>query len=82
MPLFKNAVDGRTINVSGTDVEARYAADTMWTLVTEPDLPEGEPDDSWKNDQIKAWAAAHDVDLGGATNKGDMLAAIAASTEN
>jgi hypothetical protein len=40
------------------------------------------PDQSWKNDDIKAWADAHEVDLGDATKKADMLAAIqAADTE-
>jgi hypothetical protein len=34
------------------------------------------PDDSWKNADIKAWAEAHGVDLGDATKKADMLAAI------
>lgn len=44
--------------------------------------PQGEPDESWKNDEIKAWAEAQGVDLGGATKKADMLAAIqAADTE-
>ena len=43
---------------------------------------EGVPNDSWKNDEIKTWAEAHGVDLGGATKKADMLAAIqAADTE-
>lgn len=42
----------------------------------------GAPEKSWKNDEIKAWAEAHEVDLGGATKKADMLAAIqAADTE-
>lgn len=40
------------------------------------------PDSGWKNDEIKTWAEAHGVDLGGATKKADMLAAIqAADTE-
>lgn len=34
------------------------------------------PDDSWKNADIVAWAQEHEVDLGGATKKADMLAAI------
>jgi hypothetical protein len=34
------------------------------------------PDDSWKNADIKGWAEAHKVDLGDATKKADMLAAI------
>lgn len=46
------------------------------SAVAEPELPEGEPDESWKNDQIKEWAEAHNVDLAGATKKDDMLAVI------
>lgn len=43
---------------------------------------ESVPDESWKNDEIRTWAEAHGVDLGGATKKADMLAAIqAADTE-
>lgn len=40
------------------------------------------PDEGWKNADIQSWAEAHEVDLGGATKKADMLAAIqAADTE-
>lgn len=40
------------------------------------------PTEKWANPDIKAWAEAHGVDLGGATKKADMLAAIqAAGTE-
>jgi hypothetical protein len=43
-----------------------------------PEEPEKSsfPDSSWKNDEIKAWAESHEVDLGDATKKADMLAAI------
>jgi len=34
------------------------------------------PDESWTNADIKEWANAHEVDLGDATKKADMLAAI------
>jgi hypothetical protein len=45
-------------------------------------LEEDAPNESWKNDEIKTWAETHGVDLGGATKKADMLAAIqAADTE-
>lgn len=46
---------------------------------TEPEYPEGEPVEAWKGDQLKAYARDHKVDLGGATNKADMVAAIAAA---
>jgi hypothetical protein len=51
--------------------------------VSEPEevapLREGSPDGTWKNEEIKAWAEAHEVDLGGATKKADMLAAVQAT---
>lgn len=37
------------------------------------------PTSEWKNADIRAWADAHDVDLGDATKKADMLAAIGAA---
>lgn len=40
-----------------------------------------DPDDSWKVADIKEWAAAHEVDLGDATKKADLLAAIQAHKE-
>lgn len=45
----------------------------------EPEFPETEPSESWKGEQLKAYAKANEIDLGGATNKADMVAAIAAS---
>lgn len=42
---------------------------------------EDAPTSDWKNAEIVEWAQAHDVDLGEATKKADMLAAIQASTE-
>lgn len=48
----------------------------------DPDQEAGdEPDESWKNADIAAWAEDHEVDLAGATKKADMLAAIAASNK-
>lgn len=54
----------------------------------EPEVPAEEPadeaevpDDSWTNADIRAWAEDNKVDLGGATKKADMLAAITAGTE-
>jgi hypothetical protein len=47
----------------------------------EPPEPEKEtfPDDTWKNADIKEWANTHGVDLGDATKKADMLAAISSA---
>lgn len=66
MPQYVNAADGRTMNVSGADIEAQYAADTMWTLVTEkpaPEVPEGDPTAEWTVAQLTAWAADNGVEV-------------------
>ncbi|QNL30140.1 hypothetical protein SEA_MARIOKART_13 [Gordonia phage Mariokart] len=39
-------------------------------------LPEGEPNEDWKFDQLKAYAADHDVDTDGMRSKAEVLAAI------
>jgi hypothetical protein len=44
-------------------------------------VPDDTPTSDWKNADIEAWAKDHDVELGGATTKADMLAAIAAANE-
>lgn len=44
-----------------------------------PILFEATPASDWKNADIKAWAEDHAIDLGSATTKADMLAAIAAT---
>lgn len=43
--------------------------------------PEGAPDESWKVAQLKAHAAASGIDLGDATVKADILAAIVAAKD-
>ena len=48
-------------------------------VVVEPAFPDGKPDESWKVDQLRAFAREHDVDLKGATKKADILAALAAA---
>ncbi|QGH80024.1 hypothetical protein SEA_NHAGOS_13 [Gordonia phage NHagos] len=40
------------------------------------DYPDGEPDDTWKFDQLKAYAGDHGVDIDGLRSKADVLAAI------
>jgi hypothetical protein len=45
------------------------------------DEPEPTPTSDWKNADIKDWAAAHDVDLGEATTKADMLDVIASTNK-
>lgn len=66
MPLYKNIEDGRKINVSGADIEAQYARDTKWSLVTEKaatGMPDGDPAESWTVAQLTAWAGDNGVDV-------------------
>ena len=42
-------------------------------------IPAGEPDDSWKSAELKAYAAAHDIALGKATRKADILEVLHAA---
>ena len=42
----------------------------------EPEFPEGTPDDSWTVKQMRAYAAHNSIDLGSATSKPDVLAAV------
>lgn len=45
------------------------------------EIPEGDPAESWTNDQLKAYAAKHEIDLGDASKKAEYLAVIAAAAE-
>lgn len=69
----------RTGYIVPVEVAERYGA--MVRGETEPveqsTDAEGEPDDTWKNADIEKYAGDHGIDLGGATKKADMLAAIA-----
>lgn len=71
---------GQTVTVPA-ETEAYYL-DKGWTRAgTKPDEPTPEsvtPDKSWKNEDLVTYAAEHSIDLGGATKKDDLLAAIAA----
>ena len=77
----------------GDDVPADVAAEITnpkaWVGGKVPDLgsedtggtvPDGEPSESWKNAQLKAYAAEHGIDLGDASTKAEYLAAIVAAT--
>lgn len=44
-----------------------------------PAFPDGDPAESWKADQLRAYAAKHNVEVKGATTKAEILAAIVAA---
>lgn len=48
------------------------------TVSVEPEpVPDTGPGESWTNAQIRDYAEEHNIDLGGATVKADMLVALA-----
>jgi hypothetical protein len=69
---------GQTLHVFGPDDEV--PAD-LAKLITNPKVwaetdAEGEPSEAWTVAQLKAYADEHSIDLGDATKKADILAAI------
>lgn len=40
------------------------------------DIPDGKPEEKWTVDQLKAYAEKHELDLGSAKNKGEILKAV------
>ncbi len=49
---------------------------------SEVSLPEGDPADSWTVPQLKLYAEQNSIDIAGAKNKPEVLAAIAAAKGN
>lgn len=61
---IKRLLEGEFIESDGVEDEA-------------DSLPDGDPSDEWTVKQLRAYAKAFDVDLGKATSKPDILAALA-----
>lgn len=80
MPRLVNKATGAVVNVS--DEKAKQLG-TGWAS---PDGKAAErsetPDKTWKVDELKAYAAEHEIDLGEATKKDEIIAAISASEES
>lgn len=71
--LTKNA---RQVTVPETEVE--YYLAQGWQNPNGPTaapaaFPAGEPSGSWKAGELKAYASAHGIDLGGMSKKSDIL---------
>ncbi|MFI6368703.1 hypothetical protein ACIBG0_38980 [Nocardia sp. NPDC050630] len=61
----------------GDDVPADVAKRITNPDAWEPESDNGEPSESWTVADLKAYAELHEIDLGDATKKADILAAIA-----
>lgn len=56
----------------------RHGYDVIYAPVQAVEIPEGEPSTDWKGDQLKAYAEKHEVDLGSAKTKPEIVAALEA----
>lgn len=79
MPRLKSTVTGVVVTV-GDDVAA--VLDSEWVSADATERSEV-PDKSWKVADLKSFATEHDpvIDLGDATKKEEILAAITAALE-
>lgn len=88
MPLYQHA-DGRTVNVSGDEAIKIFANDPAYQLVDEsqivettgpdPDGTKPKPLDKMKFDELKAYAAEHEIDLGDVKSKAGAVELIEAA---
>lgn len=61
---------------------AEAAAGTPANADGAEEIPEGDPTESWTGKQLKAYAIKHEINLGKAKSKPDMIAAIAAAKQS
>lgn len=76
MPRLKSTVTGVVVSV-GDDVAE--VLDSEWVDAEAADvveIPDGDPSTAWKIDQLKAYAARNDIDLGEAKKKDEILSAL------
>lgn len=64
------------------DIEGPDGAPTVVVPVRTPEDPDAEPSDAWTIPRLQEYAAAKEIDLGDATKKADILAAIQAGRES
>lgn len=63
---------------TGEGLEHVLSVGLIAEVAVEAAFPEGDPSETWKVDELKAYAESKSIDLGDASKKADILAAIAA----
>lgn len=76
-------IDGQadTSDLAAIDWCRRHGYEVVDDAPAAPAFPEGDPEERWTNDQLKAYAASKGIELGEAKKKDELLAAIAAATD-
>ncbi len=72
---FKDGI-GETDHRPALEYFERHGYEIVFDQV--PDFPEGDPATSWTKDQLTKWAQANEVELGSASKKDEVFAAIEA----
>ena len=75
-PLDVEFVEGQATVEELPDAVRSYLLGAGYTVEAEDATPKGTPDETWKVAELTEWAKAHDVDLGDATRKADILALL------
>jgi hypothetical protein len=75
MGRWTNDTTGARVSVAD-EKDHRFASGWHATGSTPKPAKSDTPDKTWKNDELKAYADENGVDLGDATKKEDLLAAI------
>lgn len=70
---------GRQVTVPDAVAESYVSQGWVVPGSPAPAEPDSAPSKSWKVDELKAYAGEHGIDLGGATNKADILSVIEAA---
>lgn len=70
---FKDGV-GETESIHALGYFERQGYTITWPKA--PDVPAGAPSKSWKADELRAFAAVRDIDLGDAKTKDEILAVL------
>jgi hypothetical protein len=81
---FTPAEQVTIVNAKGTRLRVSAAlARKMrgYSPATSAAADDGTPSESWTATKLKAYAAANDIDLAGATRKADILDALAAAAD-
>lgn len=75
-------IDGEaeTTDLAAIDWCRRRGYEVVDDAPAAPAFPEGDPEEKWTNDQLKAYAASKDIELGEAKKKDELLAAIASAS--
>lgn len=76
--LGRLVMDGQEVEIPATEAPGFSCQPEIWQTPLDS-APGGDPSSSWTIPALKAFAAEHEIDLGDASKKSQILAAIQAA---